>query len=104
MQKTKQIFIVGSSRSGTTMMSRILSNHHKVFTFHELHFFSILYKDTKKRLLSRDEQVSLFAKFLCIQSEGIFLRNNYKKYTLKEDISNVSAWRIANMQLKNMSS
>tara|TARA_Y100000766_G_scaffold283015_1_gene297609 strand:+ start:739 stop:1755 length:1017 start_codon:yes stop_codon:yes gene_type:complete len=83
VQKTKQIFIVGSSRSGTTMMSRILSNHHKVFTFHELHFFSILYKDTKKRLLSRDEQVSLFAKFLCIQKEGVFLRNNYKKYTLK---------------------
>ena len=58
--KNKQIFIVGSSRIGTTMMSRILSNHHKVFHF-MLHF---LYKDTKKRLLSRDEQVSLFAKFV----------------------------------------
>ena len=38
------IFIVGSSRIGTTMMGRILSNNSKVFTFKELHFFNILSK------------------------------------------------------------
>lgn len=36
------IFIVGNSRSGTTMMGRILGNHTDVFTFHELHFFEQL--------------------------------------------------------------
>ena len=35
----KKFFVVGSSRSGTTMMGRILNNHPDIFTFHELHFF-----------------------------------------------------------------
>lgn len=35
----KIIFVVGNSRSGTTMMGRILGNHSKVHTFGELHFF-----------------------------------------------------------------
>ena len=41
MTKARQIFIVGSSRSGTTMMGRILSNHKDVFTFKELHFLEL---------------------------------------------------------------
>jgi omega-hydroxy-beta-dihydromenaquinone-9 sulfotransferase len=35
----KQIFIVGNSRSGTTMLGRIIGQNSKVFTFDELHFF-----------------------------------------------------------------
>jgi len=34
----KLIFIVGNSRSGTTMMANILGKHPDVFAFHELHF------------------------------------------------------------------
>ena len=37
------IFVVGSSRSGTTMVGRILGAHPNVFTFHELHFFEELW-------------------------------------------------------------
>jgi len=40
--RTKKIFIVGNSRSGTTMLARILGNHDNVFTFHEIHFFEQL--------------------------------------------------------------
>jgi len=36
---TEMIFIVGNSRSGTTMLGRIFGNHSKVYTFGELHFF-----------------------------------------------------------------
>ena len=43
MSNTKQIFVVGSSRSGTTMMGRILGNHSDVFTFKELHFFGTIW-------------------------------------------------------------
>lgn len=36
---TDCIFIVGNSRSGTTMLGRILGLHGKVHTLEELHFF-----------------------------------------------------------------
>ena len=35
----RTIFVVGNSRSGTTMLGRILGNHSQVHTFGELHFF-----------------------------------------------------------------
>ena len=43
--KTKSIsyvFIVGNSRSGTTMLSRVFGNHPEVHAFNELHFFGNL--------------------------------------------------------------
>ncbi len=35
----KVIYVVGNSRSGTTMLSRILNNHSKVYSLPELHYF-----------------------------------------------------------------
>ncbi|MEH6607772.1 MAG: sulfotransferase [Halioglobus sp.] len=35
----KMIFVVGSSRSGTTLLGKILGNHSEVHTFRELQFF-----------------------------------------------------------------
>lgn len=35
----KKIFIVGNSRSGTTMLGRVLGSHSAIHTFDELHFF-----------------------------------------------------------------
>ena len=43
MNVEKMLFVVGNSRSGTTMMGRILGNHPDVFTFGELHFFGQLW-------------------------------------------------------------
>ncbi|MGY8989337.1 MAG: sulfotransferase, partial [Flavobacteriales bacterium] len=43
MTNTKKIFVVGNSRSGTTMMGRIIGKHSSVFTFKELHFFGQLW-------------------------------------------------------------
>ena len=42
MSNTKQIFVVGSGRSGTTMMGRALNNHKDIFTFKEIHFLGWL--------------------------------------------------------------
>ena len=72
MDKTKQIFIVGNSRSGTTMMGRILDNHSDIFTFKELHFFGQLWssKDQSK-ILSQKQAVELCSRLLCIQEFGI---------------------------------
>ena len=74
--ETKQIFVVGSSRSGTTMMGRILGNHTDVFTFNELHFFGTIWSKHSEKRLSKTEQVNMLSRLLCIQENGLF---NQKK-------------------------
>lgn len=39
MSSPSVIFVVGNSRSGTTMLGRVLGNHSRIHTFSELHFF-----------------------------------------------------------------
>jgi omega-hydroxy-beta-dihydromenaquinone-9 sulfotransferase len=48
--KNEIIFIIGNSRSGTTMLSRILNNHEQITSFNELHFFNDI---VKKPLLDK---------------------------------------------------
>ena len=80
MKETKVIFIIGSSRSGTTMMGRILNNHHKVHTFKELHFFGTLWSQDSDLSLSKRQQNQLLSKLLCIEERGIFNQKNMKYY------------------------
>ena len=73
----KTIFIVGSSRSGTTMMGRILGRHSAVFTFNELHFFEQLWDPTgSKQALSPDEAAWLGARLLTIQRDGYYTQKD----------------------------
>ena len=80
MINSQFIFIVGSSRSGTTMMGRVLSNNRNIFTFKELHFFNILSKSNFYNKLSVHESTVLLAKLLCVQDNSIFEVNSYKNY------------------------
>ena len=48
MQEAGIIFIVGNSRSGTTMMRRVLGNHPAIFMLEELHFFEQLWSTSDK--------------------------------------------------------
>lgn len=67
------IFIVGSSRSGTTMMSRILGRAPEVFTFNELHFFEQLWSTKDRgRLMEWREVQKLAEKLFAIQRNGYF--------------------------------
>ena len=75
--KTKQIFIVGSSRSGTTMMGRILGNHFEIFTFKELHFFGTIWTNNSNQNLSKKQQVALLSRLLCIQERGFFSQSHH---------------------------
>lgn len=72
MDKTQQIFIVGSSRSGTTMMSRVLNNNKLVFTFKELHFFSQLYSNRNHDILEYGASINILSQLLSRQKDGIF--------------------------------
>ena len=76
MSNTKQIFVVGSSRSGTTMMGRILGNHSDVFTFKELHFFGTMWTNNSNQDLNRQKLIDLLSRLLCIQEDGLFNQQN----------------------------
>jgi omega-hydroxy-beta-dihydromenaquinone-9 sulfotransferase len=68
-----KLFITGNSRSGTTMMSRILGNHEDVLAFQELHFFDELLPAGKAETLpSKVTAIKLFAKLCAIQRNGYF--------------------------------
>lgn len=78
------IFIVGNSRSGTTMMGRILGAHPSVFTFHELHFFEQLWSSHERNsVLDTNKAEMLTARLLCIHREG-YLTQRKPKFFLNE--------------------
>lgn len=79
---TPMVFIVGSSRSGTTMMGRILNNHPSVFTFpHELHFFEQLWSQRDKDcILSHDEAVRMAARLRTIYHDGYLTQGDYRRH------------------------
>ena len=64
------IFVVGNSRSGTTMMGRILAKHPSVYTFGELHFFGQLCAPPFSSELRKEELEELASELHCIQQEG----------------------------------
>ena len=52
----KPIYIVGNSRSGTTIMAIILRQNREIFSFRELHFFEQLWsQEDKHKVLSRSQ-------------------------------------------------
>ena len=71
------IFIVGNSRSGTTMFSRILNNHDEIFSFHEIHFFEELVSANElNKAISSDNASILLAKLISIQRIGYLKKGN----------------------------
>lgn len=67
------VFIVGNSRSGTTMMSRILGKNPYIFSFNELHFFENFWTpESEKRPLIYQDIINLLKKLFLIQREGLW--------------------------------
>lgn len=59
------IFIIGSSRSGTTMFNRILNQHSKIKGLNELHYFNDILKPNElKSTIHFDRAVKIVAKSL----------------------------------------
>lgn len=85
-RSVKQIFVVGNSRSGTTMMGRILGRHPEVFTFQELHFFEYLWspKSSPVSLDVRQAKV-LLGRLFTIQRDGYFRQQSPHSYVEEVD-------------------
>lgn len=65
------IFIVGNSRSGTTMVSQILGQNNQVFSFNEIHFFEqLVASELLCTNIGLGEAQELFSKLLEIQRKG----------------------------------
>ncbi|MEE2953721.1 MAG: sulfotransferase [Bacteroidota bacterium] len=87
MRSVKQVFITGSSRSGTTMMSRILNKHPHILSLQELHFFNSLYVNSQSKL-EKKEAEALLSRLLTIQSEGLFSKNSHVNNLKAEKLLN----------------
>jgi len=75
------IFVVGNSRSGTTMLGRVLGGHPEVFTFNELHFFEQLWNAGREpEPIGHKPAVTLAANLLTIQRDGYFAKRNPGAY------------------------
>ena len=96
------IFVVGNSRSGTTMMGRILNNHDEVHTFPELHFFEQMWSGKDKdKILTGDEAIKLAERLLNISAAGYFAKREPEKYSAEASkiISQIPASGLTALQI-----
>lgn len=76
------VFIVGNSRSGTTLMSRILKLHSKVYVLNETFMYDEVSKyESTFNDLSDAELEDIVRSLITIQKKGIYLKNKTEKYT-----------------------
>jgi len=70
---TPLIFVTGASRSGTTMLARMLGAHSAIMTLNELHYFGSLWDpDDADRRFSARELSELAAVLLARQNKGLW--------------------------------
>ena len=77
------IFIVGNSRSGTTMLGRILGKHTNIHTFGELHFFENLVSGDaviNQDEMDKDSAVAIIERLLTSSRDGFFAHVDVGKY------------------------
>ena len=71
----KSIFIVGNSRSGTTMLGRIFDKHSEVHTFREIHFFDSLVpvtEFTSSQVVPQGRMCEVLTSLLQRQRAGLY--------------------------------
>mgnify|MGYP001277940985 CR=1 FL=1 len=91
--KNKFIFIVGNSRSGTTMLGESLGNNDKIHCFKEIHFFEGFFtpKNFEKKISITDAKKFL-NELIAIQEQGFYNRKNVSQF------SNISDKILSKMQ------
>jgi hypothetical protein len=72
VNEKKLIFITGTSRSGTTLLSFLLRNHREIFGLRELQYFGEAWDPLEgRRRFSRPEAVKAVASMFACQEHGI---------------------------------
>jgi hypothetical protein len=78
------IFVVGNSRSGTTLLGRMLGNNSKVKLFPELHLFgSCIAHGKELKKITANECSEIFMWLLDVLENGFFSKRNPKLYEEK---------------------
>lgn len=81
----KTIYVVGNSRSGTTLMGQVLGRNKKIFCFHELHFFEHIWKPGTISKLSKEQSVELLALLLSVQRDDYLAERRPDLYKAEAD-------------------
>ena len=89
-QLNKIIFIVGNSRSGTTMLGRILNKNIKVHTMQEIHFFEKMFNiNDVQDEISQKKAIHILNELIAIQIQGFYKQKNIIQYKdISEEILN----------------
>lgn len=78
---TSAVFITGNSRTGTSMVSKILDNNELIYGFKELHFFEQLwYPEKNASRLTKEQAIKLFAELISLQREGFYANRTPEKF------------------------
>lgn len=76
------VFIVGNSRSGTTLVARILKGHPDVHILNETHFMEEFVKERERfHSLSVSQLSVLVNKMLTIQRKDYYRKSEYEEYS-----------------------
>lgn len=77
----RYFFVVGNSRSGTTMMGRIIGNHPDAFFFYELHYFEQMASSQDfNKLLDENKAKTLLMRLFTVQHDGYFHQGDPLRY------------------------
>ncbi len=81
MNKEKIIFIVGNSRSGTTMLGRMLGRNKDIFSFPELHLFGPCIPHGKEEEpLSKEKLITVFSWLLDVSQRGFHAKRELTSF------------------------
>ena len=75
------IFIVGNSRSGTTLLMRAFNCHPQVHAINEPHFWERLYlPEEEGDVLDQEQQIHLMNRLICSQRQSFQREENVSQY------------------------
>jgi omega-hydroxy-beta-dihydromenaquinone-9 sulfotransferase len=96
--KNKYIFIVGNSRSGTTMLASILGKSSDTLVFKELHYFDLI-STPRIVIYSVEKAIEVYAKLLCVNKLEPWNLHRYKEFLTESEKQLCIKIKINNFEL-----